>query len=56
MVIDGLRWDFIAGPIGKTAMPLTSDILTNDHGCLIQAKLQAPTVTMPRIKVKLQFC
>ncbi|XP_018052891.1 PREDICTED: GPI ethanolamine phosphate transferase 2 [Atta colombica] len=50
MVIDGLRWDFIAGPIGKTAMPLTSDILTNDHGCLIQAKLQAPTVTMPRIK------
>ncbi|KYN39828.1 GPI ethanolamine phosphate transferase 2 [Trachymyrmex septentrionalis] len=50
MVIDGLRWDFIAGPIGKIAMPLTSDILTNDHGCLIQAKLQAPTVTMPRIK------
>ncbi|KYQ59999.1 GPI ethanolamine phosphate transferase 2, partial [Trachymyrmex zeteki] len=50
MVIDGLRWDFVAGPIGKVAMPLTSDILTNDRGCLLRAILQAPTVTMPRIK------
>ncbi|KYN05182.1 GPI ethanolamine phosphate transferase 2 [Cyphomyrmex costatus] len=49
MVIDGLRWDFVADSFGKETMPLTNDILTN-NGCLLQANLQAPTVTMPRIK------
>ncbi|XP_011874457.1 PREDICTED: GPI ethanolamine phosphate transferase 2 isoform X2 [Vollenhovia emeryi] len=50
MVIDGLRWDFVAGPTGKAAMPLTNALLVNSAGCLLQAKLQSPTVTMPRIK------
>jgi len=52
MVIDALRWDFIAGPVGKIAMPMTSSLLANSSGCLIKAKLQSPTVTMPRIKVR----
>jgi len=51
MVIDGLRWDFVAGPIGKTVMPITNSLLANSSGCLLKAKLQSPTVTMPRIKV-----
>ncbi|XP_071565902.1 GPI ethanolamine phosphate transferase 2 isoform X1 [Temnothorax nylanderi] len=50
MVIDGLRWDFVAGPMGQAAMPLTSNLLVNSSGCLLRAKLQSPTVTMPRIK------
>lgn len=55
MVIDGLRWDFVANPTGKVAMPLTNSLLVNSlSGCLLRAKLQSPTVTMPRIKVKLQ--
>jgi len=54
MVIDGLRWDFVADPMGKIVMPLTSNLLANFSGCLLRAKLQSPTVTMPRIKVKLQ--
>lgn len=53
MVIDGLRWDFVAGPMGNVFMPVTSKLLANSSGCLLQVKLQSPTVTMPRIKVKL---
>jgi len=53
MVIDGIRWDFVAGPMGNTTMPVTSKLLANSSGCLLQVKLQSPTVTMPRIKVKL---
>lgn len=52
MVIDGLRWDFVAGPTGNAAMPVTSKLLANSSGCLLRVKLQSPTVTMPRIKVK----
>lgn len=50
MVIDGLRWDFVAGPTGNAAMPVTSKLLANSSGCLLRVKLQSPTVTMPRIK------
>ncbi|CAL1678430.1 unnamed protein product [Lasius platythorax] len=50
MVIDGLRWDFVAGPTGNAAMPVTSKLLVNSSGCLLRVKLQSPTVTMPRIK------
>ncbi|XP_014471652.1 PREDICTED: GPI ethanolamine phosphate transferase 2 [Dinoponera quadriceps] len=50
MVIDALRWDFVASPVGKHAMPMTSSLLANSSGCLLRAKLQSPTVTMPRIK------
>lgn len=51
MVIDALRWDFITGSIGKVAMPVTSSLIANSSGCLFQAKVEQPTVTMPRIKV-----
>ncbi|KAM0728286.1 GPI ethanolamine phosphate transferase 2 [Formica fusca] len=50
MVIDALRWDFVAGPTRNVTMPMTSKLLTNSSGCLLQVKLQSPTVTMPRIK------
>ncbi|XP_043251717.1 GPI ethanolamine phosphate transferase 2 [Colletes gigas] len=50
MVIDALRWDFITGSIGKVAMPVTSSLIANSSACLFQAKVQPPTVTMPRIK------
>ncbi|XP_076172790.1 phosphatidylinositol glycan anchor biosynthesis class G isoform X2 [Ptiloglossa arizonensis] len=50
MVIDALRWDFITGSIGKVAMPVTSSLIANSSGCLFQAKVEQPTVTMPRIK------
>lgn len=53
MVIDGIRWDFVADPMGNATMPVTSKLLANSSGCLLQVKLQSPTVTMPRIKVKL---
>lgn len=51
MVIDALRWDFIMGSTGKAAMPVTSSLIANSSACLLQAKVQPPTVTMPRIKV-----
>lgn len=51
MVIDALRWDFVTGPVGKLAMPVTSNLIANGSACLLQAKVQPPTVTMPRIKV-----
>ncbi|XP_020292494.1 GPI ethanolamine phosphate transferase 2 isoform X2 [Pseudomyrmex gracilis] len=50
MVIDALRWDFVTGPIGKAAMPVTNGLLSNFSACLLKTKLQSPTVTMPRIK------
>ncbi|KAK2580471.1 hypothetical protein KPH14_006212 [Odynerus spinipes] len=50
MVIDALRWDFISDPIRKTAMPITNKLIENSSACLLKAKVEAPTVTMPRIK------
>ncbi|XP_046746051.1 GPI ethanolamine phosphate transferase 2-like [Diprion similis] len=50
MVIDGLRWDFVAGPIGQAGMPITRSLIQNDSACLLQTKVGSPTVTMPRIK------
>ncbi|KAG7210192.1 hypothetical protein KM043_011749 [Ampulex compressa] len=50
MIIDALRWDFVAGPIGKLAMPVTNSLIANSSGCLFRATVQSPTVTMPRIK------
>ncbi|KAL6424028.1 hypothetical protein ACFW04_009733 [Cataglyphis niger] len=50
MVIDALRWDFIADSSRNVTMPMTNKLLTNSSGCLLQVKLQSPTVTMPRIK------
>lgn len=51
MVIDAFRWDFLSDSIGKTAMPITNKLIENSFACLLQAKVEPPTVTMPRIKV-----
>lgn len=52
MVVDALRWDFVAGSVGEFAMPVLNSLLANSSGCLLRVNLQAPTVTMPRIKVR----
>lgn len=51
MVIDAFRWDFISDSVGKAAMPITNKLIENPFVCLLQAKIEPPTVTMPRIKV-----
>lgn len=48
MVIDALRWDFIP------AMPTVTNLIENNSAYLLQARVQAPTVTLPRIKVFIQ--
>ncbi|XP_063238510.1 GPI ethanolamine phosphate transferase 2 isoform X3 [Bacillus rossius redtenbacheri] len=50
MVVDALRWDFVAGPAGATSMPYVSSQLGRGDSCLLQARADPPTVTMPRIK------
>ncbi|XP_014607226.1 PREDICTED: GPI ethanolamine phosphate transferase 2 [Polistes canadensis] len=50
MVIDAFRWDFVSDSIGKSAMPITNKLIENSFACLLQAKVEPPTVTMPRIK------
>ncbi|XP_015174532.1 PREDICTED: GPI ethanolamine phosphate transferase 2 [Polistes dominula] len=50
MVIDAFRWDFVSDSIGKSAMPITNKLIENSLACLLQAKVEPPTVTMPRIK------
>ncbi|XP_011308492.1 GPI ethanolamine phosphate transferase 2 [Fopius arisanus] len=49
MVIDALRWDFVTNS-DTNSMPWTTASISNNSACLIQARAQAPTVTMPRIK------
>ncbi|OAD62584.1 GPI ethanolamine phosphate transferase 2 [Eufriesea mexicana] len=50
MVIDALRWDFVTGSSGNVIMPITSSLIANSSASLFKAKVQPPTVTMPRIK------
>ncbi|XP_015111856.1 GPI ethanolamine phosphate transferase 2 [Diachasma alloeum] len=50
MVIDALRWDFITNAEKTNSMPSTTASISNNSACLIQARANAPTVTMPRIK------
>ncbi|XP_034944555.1 GPI ethanolamine phosphate transferase 2 isoform X2 [Chelonus insularis] len=50
MVIDALRWDFVNNSYITGSMPITSSLLRNKSACLLQVKVNAPTVTMPRIK------
>lgn len=52
MVIDGLRWDFVKNTANFHGMPFTSDSIKTNKACLLRVKVNAPTVTMPRIKVK----
>lgn len=46
MIIDALRWDFVAGD----KMSYLSNLIKRNESCLIQLRVDAPTVTMPRIK------
>ncbi|XP_043281141.1 GPI ethanolamine phosphate transferase 2 [Venturia canescens] len=50
MIIDALRWDFVTGHFGSLAMPFTAELIRKNVSCLMQAKSDPPTVTMPRIK------
>ncbi|XP_033215579.1 GPI ethanolamine phosphate transferase 2-like [Belonocnema kinseyi] len=50
MVIDALRWSFVTGDTTKDSMPILSNLIENNLACLLQAKVNPPTVTMPRIK------
>lgn len=49
MIIDGIRVDFV------NKMPYTSAVLedANVQSCLLTARVSAPTVTLPRVKVSL---
>lgn len=47
MVIDALRWDFVAD---SHRMNYLNNLIRNNESCLIKLRVHAPTVTMPRIK------
>lgn len=47
MVIDALRWDFIAE---SDRMTYLNNLIRRNESCLIKLRVHAPTVTMPRIK------
>lgn len=50
MVIDGIRVDFVTADF----MPYTSAVMGNGQGegCQLTARVAAPTVTLPRVKVR----
>ncbi|XP_051156691.1 GPI ethanolamine phosphate transferase 2 [Leptopilina boulardi] len=50
MVIDALRWNFVAEKTMKDSMPILQSLIENKMSCLLQGKVNPPTVTMPRIK------
>lgn len=47
MVIDALRWDFVAE---SDQMSYLNNLIRTNESCLIKLRVHAPTVTMPRIK------
>lgn len=51
MVIDGIRYDFFTDPVYNFYMPFSTDLIKENKSCLFRTKVNAPTVTMPRIKV-----
>lgn len=53
MLVDALREDFVFGPKGKQFMPHTQQLVERGSSHSFIAKAWAPTVTMPRIKVRL---
>lgn len=55
MVIDALRWSFVTENTTKGSIPILSNLIENNLACLLQAKVNPPTVTMPRIKVQISF-
>ncbi|PSN33314.1 GPI ethanolamine phosphate transferase 2 [Blattella germanica] len=50
MVIDALRWDFVADSGGNLNMPYTASLIEGKKAFLLKGKARPPTVTMPRIK------
>ncbi|KAK0168022.1 hypothetical protein PV327_001863 [Microctonus hyperodae] len=50
MVIDALRWDFINDAHKLNVMSFTRNSIINNSAHLSQVKVNAPTVTMPRVK------
>lgn len=54
MVIDSLRWDFISSKSDgiHNTMIFTNRLLEKNFGRLFQVKVDNPTVTMPKIKVR----
>ncbi|XP_016662994.1 GPI ethanolamine phosphate transferase 2 isoform X2 [Acyrthosiphon pisum] len=50
MVIDGIRYDFFTESEYNVNMPFTTDLIKQNRSCLFRTRVNAPTVTMPRIK------
>lgn len=52
MLVDALREDFVLGPSGRMFMPYTRHLVERGSSLSFVAKARPPTVTMPRIKVR----
>ncbi|XP_027844356.2 GPI ethanolamine phosphate transferase 2 [Aphis gossypii] len=50
MVIDGIRYDFFTESEYNVYMPFSTDLIKQNQSCLFRTRVNAPTVTMPRIK------
>ncbi|KAE9541089.1 hypothetical protein AGLY_004334 [Aphis glycines] len=50
MVIDGIRYDFFTESEYNAYMPFSTDLIKQNQSCLFRCRVNAPTVTMPRIK------
>lgn len=55
MLVDALREDFVFGPSGRMYMPYTRHVVEKGSSLSFVAKARPPTVTMPRIKVKMSL-
>lgn len=51
MIIDGIRYDFFTEPEFYEHMPFVTKRINRNQSCLYRTRVNAPTVTMPRIKV-----
>lgn len=51
IVIDGIRYDFFTESEFNVHMPFSTDLIKKNQSCLFRTIVNAPTVTMPRIKV-----
>ncbi|XP_050441011.1 GPI ethanolamine phosphate transferase 2 isoform X2 [Adelges cooleyi] len=50
MIIDGIRYDFFTEPEFYEHMPFVTKRINRNQSCLYRTRVNAPTVTMPRIK------
>ena len=51
MVVDGMRFNYFTDLFYLQSMPFLNEILQSKEGLLLHSKAEAPTVTLPRIKV-----